>query len=185
MKRSGLWTVPAENSFRTWFGHIKLDLREAQITAPETHLHARALFGNVDLLVPESVEVDVQARTEVGRTNLRASSGIPGAPRIVDADSAVVHTSFKPDGYVSHALEKGDRLGFQASSDHVSTHVSYACILAEEFNELTAGFADHRAFLSYRACPLAAQCVHAAARTADVAEQQLQHGGRANNLGPV
>jgi hypothetical protein len=75
--------VPAENSFRTWFGHIKLDLRQAQISATETHIHARALFGNVDLLVPEGVEVEVQARTQVGRTNLQASSGIPGAPRIV------------------------------------------------------------------------------------------------------
>ena len=83
VKRSGPWTVPAENSFRTWFGHIKLDLRQAQISATETHIHARALFGNVDLLVPEGVEVEVQARTQVGRTSLQASSGIAGAPRIV------------------------------------------------------------------------------------------------------
>src|SRR4051812_31888574 len=83
IKRSGPWTVPAENSFRTWFGHIKLDLRQAQISASETHIHARALFGNVDLLVPEGVEVEVQARTRLGRTNLQARSGIPGAPRIV------------------------------------------------------------------------------------------------------
>src|SRR3954453_21946945 len=47
VKRSGPWMVPAENSFRTWFGHIKLDLRHAQIGASETHIHARALFGNV------------------------------------------------------------------------------------------------------------------------------------------
>jgi hypothetical protein len=32
------------------------------------------------------------------------------------------------------ALDKDYRLGFQASSDHISTHVSYACILAEEFS---------------------------------------------------
>ena len=83
VKRSGPWSVPAENSFRTWFGHIKLDLRQAQISATETHIHARALFGNIDLLVPEGVEVDVQARTHLGRTNLQAGSGIPGAPRIV------------------------------------------------------------------------------------------------------
>ena len=75
--------MPAENSFRTWFGHIKLDLRQAQISAAETHIHARALFGNIDLLVPEGVEVEVQARTQVGRTSLQASSGIAGAPRIV------------------------------------------------------------------------------------------------------
>jgi hypothetical protein len=83
VKRSGPWTVPAENSFRTWFGHIKLDLRQAQISATETHIHARVLFGNVDLLVPEGVVVEVQAHTQVGRTSLQASSVKPGAPRIV------------------------------------------------------------------------------------------------------
>jgi hypothetical protein len=83
VKCSGPWTVPAENSFRTWLGHIKLDLREAQISATETHIHASALFGNIDLLVPEGIAVEVQARTRLGRTNLRASSGVPGAPRIM------------------------------------------------------------------------------------------------------
>src|SRR3954451_22564004 len=83
VRRSGPWTLPAESSFRTWFGHIKLDLRQAQISATETHIHARALFGNVDLLVPKGVEVEVQARTQMGRTILRGSSGKPGAPRIV------------------------------------------------------------------------------------------------------
>src|SRR3954469_25765706 len=33
VRRSGPWTLPAESSFRTWFGHIKLDLRQAQISA--------------------------------------------------------------------------------------------------------------------------------------------------------
>jgi hypothetical protein len=63
-----------------------------------------------------------------------ASYEAPGAPRIVDEKSDIIHTSFKPDGYVSRALAKGYRLGFQASSDHVSTHVSYCCVLAEEFS---------------------------------------------------
>jgi hypothetical protein len=83
VKRSGQWTLAAENSFRTWLGHIKLDLREAQISAAETRIHARALFGNIVLLVPEGIAVEVQARTRLGRTNLQASSGVPGAPRIV------------------------------------------------------------------------------------------------------
>jgi hypothetical protein len=83
VKRSGPWTVPAENSFRTWLGHIELDLREAQISATETHIHARALFGDINLLVPEGIAVELQARTRLGRTNLQAKSGVPGAPRIV------------------------------------------------------------------------------------------------------
>jgi hypothetical protein len=58
----------------------------------------------------------------------------PGAPKSVNAETAVVHGVYRPDGFVSQALEKGYRLGFQASSDHISTHTSYACILAEEFS---------------------------------------------------
>jgi Domain of unknown function (DUF1707)/Cell wall-active antibiotics response 4TMS YvqF len=69
VKRSGPWVVPAENSFRTWFGHIKLDLRQAQMGASETHIHARALFGNVDLLVPEGVGLECRpARRWAGQT---------------------------------------------------------------------------------------------------------------------
>ncbi|MCI0456495.1 MAG: DUF3604 domain-containing protein [Gemmataceae bacterium] len=57
----------------------------------------------------------------------------PGAPRAIDAKTDRIHGPFKADGFVSLALNKGYRLGFQASSDHISTHVSYACVLAEEF----------------------------------------------------
>jgi hypothetical protein len=35
---------------------------------------------------------------------------------------------------VSNALAKGLKLGFTASSDHISAHISYACILAEELS---------------------------------------------------
>jgi hypothetical protein len=36
-----------------------------------------------------------------------------------------------PKGFINLALEKGIRLGFQASSDHHSTHISYCITLAE------------------------------------------------------
>jgi hypothetical protein len=58
----------------------------------------------------------------------------PSAPKTTDDKTDQVHGPYKPDGFVSKALVKGYRLGFQASSDHVSTHVSYACLLAEEFS---------------------------------------------------
>ena len=83
VKRSGPWTVAAESSFRTWFGNITLDLRQAQISEAETRIHARALFGNIDLLVPEGVEVELLAGSQVGRTKVEPGIGIPGAPRIV------------------------------------------------------------------------------------------------------
>lgn len=40
---------------------------------------------------------------------------------------------FKPAGYVWKAWAKGYKLGIQAASDHLSTHISYACTLATEF----------------------------------------------------
>lgn len=36
-----------------------------------------------------------------------------------------------PLGFLDHALGKGYRLGFQSSSDHFSTHISYCIVLAE------------------------------------------------------
>ena len=41
--------------------------------------------------------------------------------------------SYRPLGFVWEAWAKGYKLGVQASSDHVSTHTSYAMVLAEEF----------------------------------------------------
>jgi hypothetical protein len=37
-----------------------------------------------------------------------------------------------PKGFINHALEKGYRLGFQSSSDHWSTHISFFVVLAEK-----------------------------------------------------
>ncbi len=37
-----------------------------------------------------------------------------------------------PKGYVSNALNKGYRLGFESSSDHWSTHISYCVAVAEK-----------------------------------------------------
>lgn len=60
----------------------------------------------------------------------------PNAPKTINAETAVVHGAFRPDGFVSQGLARGYRLGFQASSDHISTHTSYACIVAEEFSRV-------------------------------------------------
>ncbi|MBI3684087.1 MAG: hypothetical protein HY235_27250, partial [Acidobacteria bacterium] len=38
---------------------------------------------------------------------------------------------YRPLGFVSNAWWKGYKLGVQASSDHVSTHTSYAYVIAE------------------------------------------------------
>jgi hypothetical protein len=53
-----------------------------------------------------------------------------GAPRSPTAETQI--GGYQPAGFVWNALEKGYKLGFQSSSDHVSTHMSYAGVLATD-----------------------------------------------------
>ena len=58
-----------------------------------------------------------------------ASYEYEGAPRAESDDLRVtVHGRYEPGGFWWDALEKGRRLGVQASSDHISTHASYTVI---------------------------------------------------------
>jgi hypothetical protein len=52
----------------------------------------------------------------------------PGAPRCPTADDAI--GGWEPLGFVNLAFKKGYRFSFQSSSDHGSTHISYALVLA-------------------------------------------------------
>jgi len=64
----------------------------------------------------------------------RVSNEYEGAPKAATAlYPATAPGGFRPAGYVWNAWAKGYKLGVQSSSDHLSTHISYACTLAEEF----------------------------------------------------
>jgi hypothetical protein len=52
-----------------------------------------------------------------------------GAPRSGTANNSP--GGFEPAGFVWNAFEKGYKFGFQASSDHISTHISYAVAFTE------------------------------------------------------
>ena len=60
----------------------------------------------------------------------RQSYEIAGGPRTNTAEDSI--GGWRPLGFVSNALAKGYRLGFQASSDHISTHMSYANVWVTE-----------------------------------------------------
>lgn len=75
---------------------------------------------------------------------MRDSYEYPGNPRpfqlyklpdstkpVGRASSAPSSPSFRPLGFAWSALAKGYKFGFIASSDHISTHISYACLIAE------------------------------------------------------
>jgi hypothetical protein len=48
------------------FADIDLDLREASIESRRTSVHVVAIFGNVDVYVPEGIDVDVSGLTIFG-----------------------------------------------------------------------------------------------------------------------
>ncbi|MEP7365285.1 MAG: hypothetical protein ABI972_18685 [Acidobacteriota bacterium] len=62
----------------------------------------------------------------------RNSYEYEGAPRAATALNVHAQKSgWQPQGFYWNALAKGYKLGVQASSDHWSTHISYACLLTE------------------------------------------------------
>ena len=64
----------------------------------------------------------------------RISSEYEGAPKAANrANPASAPGGFKPAGYVWNAWAKGYKIGVEAASDHLSTHISYACILATDY----------------------------------------------------
>src|SRR5260370_18859521 len=64
----------------------------------------------------------------------RVSAEYEGAPKAANrANVASAPGGFRPAGYVWNAWAKGYKLGVQASSDHLSTHISYACTLVTDF----------------------------------------------------
>lgn len=78
-------------------------------------------WRNNDPVVEPFVEIYQGARQNYER---------PGAPRCPTEDDAI--GGWEPKGFVNLALLKGYRLAFQSSSDHGSTHISYAMIYAGE-----------------------------------------------------
>ncbi len=65
----------------------------------------------------------------------RTSAEHEGAPLASSAARTDLWAgNYRPLGFVSLAWAKGYKLGVQASSDHVSTHTSYAMVLTDDFS---------------------------------------------------
>jgi hypothetical protein len=58
----------------------------------------------------------------------RQNYEMPDAPRANKAEDSI--GGWRPRGFVNLALDMGYKLAFQASSDHISTHMSYCNIVA-------------------------------------------------------
>ena len=84
LRRSGRWRVPARSRWTTIIGDVVLDLRQAEVVSSEVEIEAKTVLGDVVLLGPEGVEVEIRGSTLLGDTKQDTGHiGAPGAPRVV------------------------------------------------------------------------------------------------------
>jgi Cell wall-active antibiotics response 4TMS YvqF len=70
IRRAGSWSPRRTIWPFAVFGDIDLDLRQATILPGEVVINAVAPFGNVEVLVPDGVQVDVGGLTLLGSTTV-------------------------------------------------------------------------------------------------------------------
>jgi Domain of unknown function (DUF1707)/Cell wall-active antibiotics response 4TMS YvqF len=82
--RRGSWEIPERSSWRSLFGTIVLDLREARLAGPEVELDIYNLFGTITVLVPPGVQLDVEGSAPFASQVIEPPSRPPppGAPRL-------------------------------------------------------------------------------------------------------
>ena len=80
--RRGRFTLDDEAAVVAAFGDCTLDLSEASIDGPNPLVSAVALFGNVTVIVPEGIEVNLQGLPLFGSTRCDTGSArpVPGSP---------------------------------------------------------------------------------------------------------
>jgi len=83
--RTGVWRIGEHSRVIAVMGGCKLDLRRAAISAPVTTIKVHVVMGNLNVIVPEGVEVDLDATTIMGSRTMRLKGAppAPGAPVIV------------------------------------------------------------------------------------------------------
>lgn len=79
VERKGRWRLGRSSLAFVGFGNIDLDLRQAELAAPTASIVCFVLFGNIDVYVPEGVEVDVGGFTLFGHRRDWGEDPVPRA----------------------------------------------------------------------------------------------------------
>jgi hypothetical protein len=90
---------------------------------------------------------DVETSVEIYQGD-RQNYEKPGAPRSSTEKDSI--GGYRPKGYVDLALEMGYKMAFEASSDHVSTHMSFGNVLTTGINReaIMEGFRKRHVYAS-------------------------------------
>jgi len=83
-KRTGRWRLPARVRGWTLMGDIQLDLREVVCAEPEVEIVVWTVMGDLKMIVPDGVEVELTGFDVMGDRELRLAPvrRVPGTPII-------------------------------------------------------------------------------------------------------
>ena len=84
VKRKGRFALRSGTSVSSVFGDVRLDLRDAVITEDVVDITGNTVFGDVKVIVPEGVQVEVSSSLFFGTEKIRVAEvpRIPGSPLI-------------------------------------------------------------------------------------------------------
>lgn len=90
VERAGPWDVPRELELRATWGNLELDFREATFEAGTTTIDVRVTMGNIELIVPPSIEVRLEATTFAASVEQTAASSYIVPPTISERGSELI-----------------------------------------------------------------------------------------------
>jgi hypothetical protein len=79
--RSGvLWDLGPEMQATAMFGELRLDVRMARLTEGLNVLRVHAIFGEVQVLIPEGMDVEIESHVQFGSVSVpRSGADWPGS----------------------------------------------------------------------------------------------------------
>jgi hypothetical protein len=82
-RREGRWVVPDVLPVTAFFGNVVLDLREAVFQSERVTVYATAVAGQVRIIVPAGVAVEMAGRSVLGVRSVRDRAPVPTPARVV------------------------------------------------------------------------------------------------------
>lgn len=84
LERRGRFRLASDTTAITFMGGLELDLRAAEIEAPDTTLTVYTFMGGAEITLPEGVDVDVRGVSVLGGKEVQTGGHPvpPGAPRL-------------------------------------------------------------------------------------------------------
>ena len=75
VERTGRWPVPQQLAARVWWGNLVVDLRDATFGAGVTTIDVHVTMGNVEIVVPPGVDVEVDASSFLANVDEHTTPG--------------------------------------------------------------------------------------------------------------